>query len=105
MIPCHDAEGVVLKLRQTCGAGARGATRLARIDMPAIAAARRISEIGERDAIGCIIYVHTVAKAVVRECVERRVENARDGAQRDVSYVIKQSPAVRIAGGVASKQT
>jgi hypothetical protein len=84
----------------------RPAAGLSWIDVAAIATARRIREEWELRPERHVVHVHSVAEAIVGEVVEAGNQDTADRyAQGDVYGVVKQTPPVRIAGGIASDQT
>jgi hypothetical protein len=84
------------------------------INVPPIAAGRRVSEIWKIIVKCDIVDVHSVAQQIVGEhiawlCVVCAAlipgKHAANGdTQGDVDNVVKQAPAIRIASGIASQQ-
>jgi len=98
-------------LRTRCGlisgwAGCPGsccATRLCRIEVPAVTSARRIGEVRERCTIGKIIDIDAIAQAIIREDVESRIEHACNCPQGYIDYIVEQATSVRITGGISAE--
>ena len=90
-------------VQRTGRSRARGATRLARVNMAAVATAGRIAEVRNCQPVRRVIYIDTVAQPVIGKDVKRGIEYPGDRAQRNVRHVVEEAPAIRIARRIAAQ--
>ena len=79
-----------------------GATRLAWIDMAAIAAALRESYVRERLLVRHVVGIDAVPQDVVGRLIERGIQDSRYRAQRNVNHVIRNATAIWITRRIPS---
>lgn len=92
-------------LVRTSSAGTGRAAGFPGVNMPAVAAARRVGQVGETCSEGYVVDVHPITQTIVGKNVKRRIEHSHDCAQGDVRYVVKKPPAIGIARRISTQQT
>src|SRR5262245_41789184 len=94
LVPIFTPLRLCASIRRTWIPRAGRAAWFARIDVTTVAAARRVGQVRELRSVRRIVDVHAVSEPVVREDVERGVQHAGHGPQRDVDDIVHEAPSV-----------